>query len=55
MRDYATSGPQLEGYKSQMARVVGEQAAEMVQVMVTFDLTEIRPLIDLGQGWEKSI
>ena len=55
MREYVTSGPQLEGYKSQVARVVGEQAAEMVQVVVTFDLTEVRPLIDIGQGWEKSI
>ena len=55
MREYVTSGPQLESYKSQVAKVVGEQAAEMVHVMVTFDLTEVRPLIDAGQGWEKSI
>ncbi|WP_348303244.1 pyridoxamine 5'-phosphate oxidase family protein [Methanothrix sp.] len=55
MREYITSGPQLESYKSQVAKVVGEQAAEMIQVMVTFDLTEVRPLIDVGQGWEKSI
>jgi hypothetical protein len=55
MREYVTSGPQQESYKSQVAEVVGEQAAEMVHVMVTFDLTEVRPLIDAGQGWEKSI
>jgi len=55
MREYFTSGPQLEDYKRQVAKVVGEQAAEMIQVVVTFDLTEVRPLIDLGQGWEKSI
>lgn len=55
MREYVTSGPLLEDYKRQVAKVVGEQAAEMIQVVVTFDLTEVRPLIDLGQGWEKSI
>jgi len=23
--------------------------------MVTLDVTEVRPLIDMGQGWEKSV
>ena len=55
MREYVTSGSQLEEYKSQVARIVGEQAAEMIKVMVTFDLTEVRPLVDIGQGWETSI
>lgn len=55
MSEYVTSGPQLDAYKKRIAEIVGEQAAEMVQVLVTFDLTEVRPLIDLGQGWEKSI
>jgi len=27
----------------------------MIQVAVTFEIYEIRPLIDFGQGWEKSI
>jgi len=55
MREYATSGPQIDTYKSQMAKVVGEQAADMIKVLATFDVTEVRPLIDFGQGWEKSI
>lgn len=55
MSDYVTSGPKLDAHKSKIAAVVGEQAAEMVKVLVTFELTEVRPLIDLGQGWEKSI
>lgn len=55
MKEATTSGPQLDTYKSQMAKVVGEQAAEMIKVLATFEITEVRPLIDFGQGWEKSI
>ena len=55
MREYVTSGPQIDTYKSQMAKVVGEQAADMIKVLATFDVIEVRPLIDFGQGWEKSI
>ena len=39
-------------YKSQTAKIVGEQAAEMIKVLATFEVTEVRPLIDFGQGWE---
>jgi hypothetical protein len=55
MREYATSGPQLDMYKSQTAKIVGEQAADMIKVLATFEVTEVRPLIDMGQGWEKTI
>jgi hypothetical protein len=55
MREYITSGPRLDEYKSQTAKIVGEQAANMIQVLATFDVFEVRPLIDFGQGWEKSI
>jgi hypothetical protein len=55
MLEYADSGPRLETYKSQMARIVGEQAAGMIAVLATFEITEVRPLIDFGQGWEKSV
>jgi hypothetical protein len=55
MKEYATSGPQLDTYRSQTARIVGEQAAEMIKVLATFEVTEVRPLIDFGQSWEKSI
>ena len=55
MKEYATSGPQLDIYKSQAAKIVGEQAVEMIKVLATFEVTEVRPLIDFGQGWEKSI
>lgn len=55
LREYVTSGPKIDTYKSQMAKIVGEQAADMIKVLATFDVTEVRPLIDFGQGWEKSI
>lgn len=55
MSGYVTSGPQIDAYKSQMAKVVGEQAADMIKVLATFEVTEVRPLIDFGQGWEKSV
>ena len=55
MKEYVTSGPQLDMYKSQTAKIVGEQAAEMIRVLATFEVTEVRPLIDFGQGWEKSV
>ncbi len=50
-----TSGEMLKTFKQQMAEVVGEQAAEMVYAAVMFEVTEIRPLIDMGQGWEQSV
>jgi hypothetical protein len=55
MLEFADSGPKLEAYKNQMARIVGEQAAGMISVLATFEVTQVRPLIDFGQGWEKSI
>ena len=55
MLEYAESGPKLETYKSQMARVLGEQAAGMIAVLATFEVTEVRPLIDFGQGWQKAV
>ena len=55
MLDYATSGPKLETFKNQTAQVVGKPAAEMIAVLATFEVTEVRPLIDFGQGWEKTI
>jgi hypothetical protein len=55
MKEYATSGETLETYKKQVARAAGEDAAAMIHASVTFEVTEVRPLIDMGQGWEKSV
>jgi hypothetical protein len=51
----ATSGSLLDNFKAEMAKVAGKEAAEMVHAMVIFEITGIRPLIDMGQGWEKSV
>jgi hypothetical protein len=53
--ELATSGPLLDGLKSQLARVAGEAAANMMDAAVKFEIIEIRPLIDMGQGWEQSV
>jgi Pyridoxamine 5'-phosphate oxidase. len=55
MTSKATSGPQLESYKNQIAQALGKEAANMIYATVTFEVTEIRPLVDFGQGWENSI
>ena len=55
MKECATSGEVLETYKRGIARVVGEEAAAMVYAVVTFEVAEVRPLVDAGQGWESSL
>ena len=55
MKTAATSGPKLDDYKIQMAKAFGPDAANMVHAAVTFEVTEVRPLVDMGQGWEKSL
>ncbi len=51
----ATSGPMLDTFKANMAKVAGEEAAAMVYAVVSFGVTDVRPLIDFGQGWEQSV
>lgn len=55
VQDLATSGPVLDNFKADMAKVAGEEAAAMVHAVVRFAVTNVRPLIDMGQGWEQSI
>ncbi len=55
MKEYSTSGELLDMIKSQVAKFVGEEAANRMYASVTFEVDEVRPLIDFGQGWEKSI
>ncbi len=55
MKEYSTSGELLDMIKGQVAKFVGEEAANRMYASVTFEVNEVRPLIDLGQGWEKSI
>ncbi|MDD1679944.1 MAG: pyridoxamine 5'-phosphate oxidase family protein [Methanomicrobiales archaeon] len=55
VKSWATSGPQLESYRNQLAKVIGEEGAKMIHATVTFEVGEVRPLMDMGQGWEKSL
>ena len=51
----ATSGEDLDTFKSQIAQVVGNEAANMMVALVTFEVTGVRPIVDMGQGWEQSV
>jgi hypothetical protein len=55
MKEYSTSGPMLDMIRSQTAKFVGEEAAKMLYAAVTFEVDEVRPIVDRGQGWENSI
>jgi hypothetical protein len=55
MTECQTSGEKLDQIKGIIAEKAGERAAKMIHAAVTFEIKEIRPLADFGQGWEKSI
>jgi hypothetical protein len=55
VQNIATVGPVFDTFKVRMAKNVGEEAAKMIHAKVSFSVTEVRPLIDMGQGWEESI
>ena len=55
LKDLATSGPTFDAYMAQLAMVVGEDAASMIKAVATFEITEVRPIVDMGQGWERSV
>ncbi len=55
MTQCETSGERLEQVKSLIAKAAGESAAKIIHAAVAFEITEIRPFADFGQGWEKSI
>ncbi len=55
MKGYETSGEKIEKARAQAAKAVGEEAAKAIYAAVTFEIGEVRPIVDLGQGWEKSI
>jgi hypothetical protein len=55
MKEYMTSGEMLKMIRNQAANLVGEEAAKIIYAAVTFEIYEVRPLVDFGQGWEKSI
>jgi hypothetical protein len=55
MIDCQTSGEKLDDMRATIAQHAGESAGKMIHAAITFEVQEIRPLADFGQGWEKSI
>jgi len=55
MTECQTSGEKLDKMRANIAKHGGESASKMIHAAVTFEIQEIRPLADFGQGWEKSI
>lgn len=55
LKEHATSGEMLEMFRNQVAKVAGEEGAKMIYALLTFEVYEVRPIVDIGQGWEKSI
>ena len=55
MTECQTSGERLDQIKKVIAEKAGASAAKMIHAAVAFEIKEVRPLADFGQGWEKSI
>jgi hypothetical protein len=55
LKEHSTSGELLEMIRTQAANFVGEEGAKLIYAALTFEVYEVRPLVDFGQGWEKSI
>ncbi len=55
MTGFKTEGEELESFRVQVAARVGEAAAKALYAAVTFEVYEIRPIVDMGQKWEDSI
>jgi hypothetical protein len=55
MTDCQTSGKKLDMLRAQIAEKAGAAAAKMMYAAITFEIEELRPFADFGQGWEKSI
>lgn len=55
VRSIETSGPAFEAYLDQVAAVIGEIARTMLHALVTFDVTEVRPIVDMGQDWDQPL
>lgn len=55
LKESATSGEMLDMIRNEIAKMAGEEAGKMIYATATFEIIELRPLVDMGQGWEKSI
>ena len=52
MTGCSTAGEPLEKIKARITAVAGEAAARMIHAALTFEVLEVRPLADFGQGWD---
>jgi hypothetical protein len=50
-----TAGEKLDQLKAMLAQKVGKAAADMMHAAITFEVQELRPFADFGQGWQASI
>ncbi|MDW7712638.1 MAG: pyridoxamine 5'-phosphate oxidase family protein [Deferrisomatales bacterium] len=51
-----TEGPKLEEKRAEIGQAIGMDAAKkMIQAAAFFQVEAIRPLMDVGQGWERAI
>jgi len=55
MIGHETSGEKVEATRKAIAQRLGEETAKAMHAVITFQIQEIRPLSDVGQGWENSI
>lgn len=55
MTDCQTSGEKMDMMRKAIAKLFGENEAKTFYATITFDIQDVRPLYDMGQGWEKSI
>ncbi len=56
MKEKETSGQKLDQIRAAIAEKIGQEAAnKMIYAALTFQIKDIRPLADFGQGWGKSI
>ena len=50
-----TSGAKLDTMRARLAKILGEEQAKTFHAAITFEIQNVRPIVDLGQGWEKSV
>lgn len=55
MTGFKTEGAELESVRTQIAARAGEAAAKTIHAAVTFEVYDVRPLVDTGQRWEDYI
>jgi hypothetical protein len=55
MTGFKTEGEELESLRAMVAARAGEAAAKALHAAVTFEVYEVRPVVDTGKNWEECI